>query len=149
MKFKFDKSNARSAFALGDLERLAMEELWSGGEMSGTQLYEKLGKKLGIQHNTLLTVLERLVKKGLIAKRKAGKFSIYRPILKRDEFAARVAGPLLNELLEFSSYSAMVSFVQQASTDPAKLSQLKKLIEDAEKGNKSNKSKKSKVKQYE
>ena len=149
MKFRFDKRKARSAFALGELERFTMEELWSGGEMSGTELNDRLGKKLGIQHNTLLTVLERLVKKGLIAKRKVGKFSIYRPILKREEFAAKVAGPLLNELLEFSSYSAMVSFVRQASADPEKLNQLKKLIKDAEKEKKLNKSNKVKVKQDE
>ena len=145
MKFKYDKSRARSAFALGDLERLAMEELWSGNEMSGSLLYEKLGEKLGIRHNTLLTVLERLVEKGLVAKRKEGKSSMYRPILKREEFAAKVAGPLLNELLEFSSYSAMVSFVKQASIDPKRLRQLKKLIGEAEKNKKPNKPDKGQV----
>ena len=136
-KFKYDRENARNAMALGNLERFAMETLWDRGEMSGSDVYAKLGRKLKVRHNTLLTVLERLISKGLVSKRKDGKFSYYKPILTRDEFCAMVANPIISELLEVSPDSAMAAFVDRACRDTHKLEQLKNLIYEIEKKNKS------------
>ena len=136
-KFKYSRDNARNALALGHLERSVMEALWDSGEMSGCEVYGKLGKKLKIRHNTLLTVLERLISKGLVSKRKDGKFGYYKPILSRDEFCAMVADPIFTELLAVSSNSAMAAFVDHACRDSKKLDQLKNLIEEIEKRNKS------------
>ena len=136
-RFKFSRDNARNALALGSLERSVMEALWDVGEMSGSEVFAKLGKKLKIRHNTLLTVLERLISKGLVMKRKDGKFGYYKPILTRDEFCAMVAEPIFHELLAVSSDSAMAAFVDNACRDSKKLEQLKNLINEIEKKNKS------------
>ena len=132
-KFKFNRENARNALALGNLERSIMDVLWDQGEMSGNDLYEKLGSKLKIRHNTLLTVCERLVAKGLASKIKKGKYSYYSPLLSRDEFGKRIAGPLLKELFDVSSDSVLAAFVDSTSSDPDQLNYLKSLIEEAEK----------------
>ncbi|MFH1514372.1 MAG: BlaI/MecI/CopY family transcriptional regulator, partial [bacterium] len=124
---------ARSALALGNLERAVMDTLWDQGEMSGNELFNLLGEKLKIRHNTLLTVCVRLESKGLVSKLKKGKYSYYSPLLSRDEFGEKVAGPLLKELMEVSSDSALAAFVDNASRDPDKLNYLKSLIEEAEK----------------
>ena len=131
--FKFGKHNARTALALGSLERSVMDVLWDSEELSGNMLFERLGSVHKIRHNTLLTVLERLVKKGLVSKRKEGKFSYYTALLGRDEFTKKIAGPLLDELLAISSGSAIAAFVDNARRDPDKLEYLKRLIEEADK----------------
>ena len=136
-KFKYSRDNARSALALGKLERAVMETLWDCGEISGSEVNVKLGKKLKVRHNTLLTVMERLVSKGLISKRKVGKLCFYKPSLSRDEFCAMVAEPIFSELLKVSSNSTLAAFVDQACRDSEKLELLKHLIEETEKKNKS------------
>jgi BlaI family penicillinase repressor len=132
-RFKFGKDKARNALALGELERQAMEALWEMGETPGNELFKEVGRKLGIRHNTLLTVFERLIGKGLVAKRKVGRVNFYRAIVTRDEFGALVAKPILEELLTVSSRSTLAAFVDNASRDPEKLRELKRLIEEAEK----------------
>lgn len=134
--FKFGKNKARNALALGDLERAAMEALWENGEMPGNRLFAEIGKSLGIRHNTLLTVFERLIDKGLVAKRKVGRTNYYRPLLTRDEFGANVARPLLDELFGVSASSTLTAFVDTAKRDPEKLRELKRLIREAEKSEK-------------
>ena len=138
-KFKYNPENARSALALGKLERAIMDTLWDKGEMSGSELFSKLGKKLKIRHNTLLTVCVRLVSKGLVSKFKKGKYSYFSPVLSRDEFGKTVAGPLLKELIDVSSDSVLAAFVDNASSDPEKLNYLKSLIDKAEKKKKGHK----------
>ena len=130
--FRYTRDKARSALALGELERASMDSLWDRGEMSGNEIFEEVGKKNKIHHNTLLTVLERLIEKGLVEKRKVGKFNLYRSILTREEFCERVARPLMAELMGVSSGTALAAFVDNASADPEKLEELKRLIEEAE-----------------
>jgi BlaI family penicillinase repressor len=138
-KFKYNREDARSALALGKLERAAMNALWDKGEMSGSELFKKLGAKLKIRHNTLLTVLERLVAKGLVSKYKDGRNNFYKPVLNRDEYCAKVTSPILNELLGISAKSVLSTFIESASEDTDKIKELKRLIEEIEKKLKSQK----------
>ena len=139
-KFTYDRNDARNALALGKLERAAMNALWDNGEMSGSELYKKLGEKLRIRHNTLLTVLERLIEKGLVIKHKAGKNNFFKPVLSRDEYCSKIAAPILKELLDISSKSVLSAFVDSACRDMEKLEELKNLIENMKKKVLSNKS---------
>ena len=131
--FKFGKGKAKQALALGDLERAVLETLWESGDMPGKEVFDKLGRIHKVRHNTILTVLDRLISKGLVSKRKSGRSNTYKARLSRDEFASRVSSPIFEELMDVSSHAAMSAFVESAGTDPEKLRELKKLIEDAEK----------------
>ena len=131
--FNFGRGKARQALALGDLERTVLETLWETGEISGKDIFDRLGVELGVQHNTILTVLERLINKGLVSKEKGGRSNTYRARVTRDEFARMVSEPIIEELMDVSSHVAMSAFVESASSDPEKLDELKKMIEEAEK----------------
>ncbi len=144
-EFKYGKGKAKSALALGELERSVLDTIWESGEIQGKELYDKLGTKHSVRHNTILTVLERLINKGLVTKRKDGRSNSYKAKISRDEFAAQVAKPIIEELLDVSSHAAMSAFVDNASADPEKLKELKRLIaraeRDRDKNNKGDKSK--------
>ena len=71
--FNFDRTKARQALALGELERSVMETLWARGEISGKEVFDLMGSTHNVQHNTLLTVLDRLINKGLVIKQKDGR----------------------------------------------------------------------------
>ncbi|MCK4720685.1 BlaI/MecI/CopY family transcriptional regulator [bacterium] len=133
--FNFNKGKARQALALGDLERAVLEALWEHGETSGKEIFNLLGKKHKVRHNTLLTVLDRLIKKGLVLKQRDGRNNTYSAKISREEFAKEIASPIIEELLDVSSHAAMSAFVESAGRDPEKLEELKKLIREAEKKN--------------
>jgi predicted transcriptional regulator len=143
--FNFGRGKARQALALGDLERNVLETLWDSGEISGKDIFNRVGAALNVQHNTILTVLDRLIKKGLVSKEKGGRNNLYRAIVSRDEFARMVSSPIIEELMEVSPHVAMSALVESASSDPEKLNELKKMIEEAEKRrNEENKEKNNK-----
>jgi len=131
--FNFDRTKARQALALGELERSVIDALWDSGELSGKEIFDLLGERHNVQHNTLLTVLDRLINKGLVIKEKDGRSNTYKARLSRDEFAEFVSAPIIEELFDVSSHVAMSALVDNVSADPEKLAELKKLIEDAEK----------------
>ncbi len=58
---------------LGDLERLVMDILWNRGEVTGREVLEEIEKERILAFTTILTVMDRLLKKGLI-KRKEGRY---------------------------------------------------------------------------
>ena len=85
---------------MGHLESDVMEILWARGESSVHDVVDQLARPLA--YTTVMTTLDRLYKKGLLARRKADRAFVYMPRQSRaewerqraDEFlAAFLAGP--------------------------------------------------------
>jgi BlaI family transcriptional regulator, penicillinase repressor len=62
-----------------------MEILWPIGEASVKSVWEKVDPARGLAYTTVMTVLEKMYRKGILAQRKKGKAYLYSPILSREE----------------------------------------------------------------
>ncbi|MFN7927129.1 MAG: BlaI/MecI/CopY family transcriptional regulator [Blastocatellia bacterium] len=82
---------------LGPLERKVMDIVWQRGQSSVRDIYLVLGPDWA--YTTLMTTLDRLHKKGLLARTKEGRAFLYAPCLSASEFARRVARNMLDVLL--------------------------------------------------
>lgn len=82
---------------LGKLEREVMEALWPRGELSVRQVHHIFGERMA--YTTLMTTLDRLHKKGLLARRKEGRAFIYAPRISRDELEQGIREDLIEGLL--------------------------------------------------
>jgi predicted transcriptional regulator len=110
---------------LGPLEITLMEILWAGGEGNVRDVIDRLGRPLA--YTTVMTTLDRLYKKGLLARRKSERAFIYSAALTREEWEQKragdfVAGFLSPELL----ISCLVDAVGQH--DKALLDELERKI---------------------
>jgi predicted transcriptional regulator len=76
--------------ALGHLELTVMEILWDRGESNVHDVVQKLDRTLA--YTTVMTTLDRLFKKGLLARRKSERAFLYSPSLSRREWEQRRAG---------------------------------------------------------
>lgn len=115
---------------LGDLEKGIMTILWVRGEATGREVLDEIRSSREIAFTTVLTVIERLVKKGLVVKTRGENAYIYRPRYTRDEFTRQVSQEVLKGVLEISTSSAVASLVDLlADTDPEELERLSRLIE--------------------
>jgi predicted transcriptional regulator len=74
---------------MGELEGPVLEALWDEGELSTPVVYERLGKPRGLAYTTILTVLQRLHKKGLAGRREEGRAHVYFAAVSREEFSRR------------------------------------------------------------
>ena len=78
---------------LGPLEIATMEVLWSRGESAVRDVVDRLERPLA--YTTIMTTLDRLYKKGLLARRKEQRAFYYAPRHSRVEWEQKRAGDLV------------------------------------------------------
>ena len=77
MKFSFRPSGQGVAQVLGDLESAVIRAVWDRPDCSARQVLESFSGRRSLAYTTIVTVLDRLYKKGLLKRRKEGKaFSV-------------------------------------------------------------------------
>lgn len=119
---------------LGHLEQEILDTLWSRGEATGKEIFDRIRRTRGIALTTALTVLERLTKKGLVSKIKGDSVYIYRPAYTKDEFAGKISKEVFKGIFDISTSGASASFVDVlGNADPDELDRLSSLIEQKKK----------------
>jgi predicted transcriptional regulator len=74
---------------LGELEREVMARLWDAGEpLTVRQVHERLDPDRGLAYTTVMTVLDRLAKKGVVTQQKADRAYRYTATQTREEMTA-------------------------------------------------------------
>ena len=101
------------ARVLGSLEAEVMEAIWrKGQEVTIREVWEDLLLSREIAFNTVMTVMNRLVEKGVLRRERGREAYRYRPLQSRDEFmrdmSRRVARGLVNDFGE----SVIAPFVE-------------------------------------
>ena len=89
---------------LGHLEHRVMAALWQGGERSVRDVQEAFAGELA--YTTLMTTMDRLFRKGLLARRKRGRAYVYSARVSHGELRQGAARGLLARLLGADRESA-------------------------------------------
>jgi|GEM_PF-101140 len=105
---------------LGDLERSVMDVLWdSDGWLTAREVAARLQHERDLAYTTVLTVLERLEKKGFVRRQRAARAHRYRA---SDAREAVVADAMLEALGTADDRgSALVRFVGAVSAEEAEV----------------------------
>lgn len=104
---------------LGDLERSVMERLWtSAAPQSVREVHLALTRDRELAYTTVMTVLDRLAKKGLVRRERNGRAYLYLPAQTREELVADVMHTAL-EGEPADRTAALVAFVSRVSADEA------------------------------
>jgi predicted transcriptional regulator len=116
--------------ALGPLETAVMEILWERGESSVHDVAEKLRRPLA--YTTVMTTLDRLYKKGLLARRKRDRAFVYAPRQTRSEWERKRTGEFVAGFLDGPQPSGelLISCLVEAAgqKDAALLDELERKI---------------------
>jgi predicted transcriptional regulator len=115
--------------ALGDLEDRLMSILWEQGEaMSVRDVCERV-KRSKLAYTTVMTTMDRLHKKGLLARTKQGNAFLYLPAIDRAEYQRRVVEAALAPMFEQGAAPVLAAFIDvAANVDEANLARLERLI---------------------
>ena len=120
---------------LGDIEKPVMDVLWDRDEITGREVYEEVSRGRPLAFTTILTVLDRLLKKGLIRRTKRGRLFVYTAAMSRNDFVRQVSHEVLQGIMDISASSAATSFVDILyKTSPEEIERLSKLIEERKRG---------------
>lgn len=81
---------------LGALERAVLGRLWAAGAGDVKAVHRAVGAPRGISPNTVHSALERLVRKGLVERRKLGRAFAYAARITQQEFLREELSALLD-----------------------------------------------------
>jgi len=110
-----------------------MELLWESGEASVRTVMESLNKRSNKQraYTTVMTIMARLDKKGLLVRRREGKTDLYTPAYDREAYMRLRAGAEVADLVEQYGDVALSHFARQmAGLDPARRRALERLAHE-------------------
>lgn len=124
--FKLDQRGLARIF--GELEARIMDVVWELGEPTVADVCERLGDDY--HYKTVLTVMNRLVDKRVLTRRRIGRAYSYTPVESREAFLARVSRNVVEGLLQDFGHLAIAQFVSAVDRiDPESLAELQALIE--------------------
>src|SRR5271163_3630495 len=78
-------SPRRSVLDLAPLELDCMNTLWPMGEGTVREIRDRLAERRPRAYTTIMTIMDRLARKGIVERRKSGRAYIYRPNLSAEE----------------------------------------------------------------
>jgi|SRR5690348_9257972 len=96
-----------------------METLWAGEGSWHTvrDVHETLARERDIAYTTVMTVLDRMARKGLVEQERNGRAYQYRPVASREALTAELMRETLAELSRADRRTALVAFVGDATEE--------------------------------
>lgn len=107
-------------YRLGDLERAIMELLWERGQPATVrEVLRELSAERDLAHTTVMTVLDRLDRKGLVHRERVGRAWQYQPAASRETYIAELMLTALE--LTGDRDAALTHFAQSVSGEEAEV----------------------------
>jgi predicted transcriptional regulator len=115
---------------LGSLEQRVIEVVWRRGEVTVRDVFERLNAR--VAYTTVMTTLDRLFRKGLLARTKRARAFVYSASATREELDQLVASDLVSGLLS-GEWAAPLPFLSNlvdavGDRDEALLGELERLV---------------------
>ena len=119
---------------ISDSELELMKIVWASG---GTALYAQIMEELAKagrtwQKNTVITLLSRLVDKGLLKTSKIGRRNEYAALVTQADYQTAQARTLLNKLYQGSAKGLVATLIQGKLLSPADYEELKQYWEESQ-----------------
>lgn len=111
----------------GDLEAVVMEHLWSAdGPLTVREVLERIDRRPPLAYTTILTVMDKLHRKGFLERERHGRAYRYHPTKDRADHTAE----LMHELLSGSGDFAVTIHRFLDHMSPTEVENLKRALRD-------------------
>ncbi len=100
---------------LHELEEEVMEEVWRHDEVSVREVMETLNRRghRDRAYTTYMTIMGRLDRKGMLARRRSGKTDFYRAVYERSDYANLRAGAAIESIVDQFGEVALAHIARQ------------------------------------
>jgi predicted transcriptional regulator len=115
---------------LGDLEARVMQAVWTLGKPAPARaVYEVVAEEHDVALLTVITVLNKLVSKGLLVRAKSDDLLHYWARMTEDEFRTVASRRVISGILSLGPEAVAASLVDAlAEQDPEQLAELGRLV---------------------
>jgi len=115
---------------LHELEAEIMDEVWRRGECTVREVLDVLNARSDAQraYTTVMTVMHRLVGKGLLRRERRGRSDLFAAVITRDAYADARAGAEVDALVSAYGDVALAHFAREIGRlDPGRRAQIRRL----------------------
>jgi len=105
------------------LEIECLKILWTLGEANVKDVRQALTERRNLAYTTVMTVLDRLARKGRVARRKVGRSFMYEPVLSRETLRRLAVRELLDRYFEGSD-EALIEYLRTGDAGVADLAEI-------------------------
>jgi len=120
---------------VSEYELELMKIIWSNG---GTALYAKIFTSLETKgnswtKNTIITLLSRLVEKGMLSISKTGRKNIYKAIVAESDYQADQTAHFLDKVFDGNTKGLVASLIEKDMLSSSDYDELQKYWKDSDK----------------
>lgn len=123
-----------TGFDLGPLEADVMRLVWEKGEVQVDDVHQALLVDREIAYTTVMTVMTRLTRKGLLTRRKHGRAYLYRAARRREEMAESTLQEWSQRFFGGRVLPAVSFLLGRDRLTPDEIAELRRLLERLEEG---------------
>ncbi len=113
---------------LAPAELEVMKTLWQTGASSAREIHARIAAQTGWAYSTTRTTIERLVRKGALAKRSLHGLHVYEARISRPQGVARLVRDFARQVLGLSHVPVAQLFSGSEALTPAELAELRALL---------------------
>ncbi|WP_010581866.1 BlaI/MecI/CopY family transcriptional regulator [Schlesneria paludicola] len=117
--------------ALTEPQLEIMQVVWQHEEITVSDVWQAISAKRPVARNTILTVLDRLEKRGWLQKRSVGNVQLYRACVSEKVTLTQAVQRLVNTFFGGSSESLMMTLLEGRGISPQEAQRIRQQIETA------------------
>ena len=118
-----------------ELELELLKILWEEAPLPVREIRQRLAAAgRDSAHTTVITILNIMVDKKLLKRKKVKNAFHFSPKVKREQVSGDMLGDIMNRVFDGSARELMLSLLSTSDIDAAELSEIRKLIDRKSKG---------------
>jgi predicted transcriptional regulator len=118
--------------ALSEAQLEIMNVVWDGGEVTVTDVWNVLAGRRPVARNTVLTLMDRLEKKGWLKRRADGQVHYYTAAAPRADTLGRVVHRLVDAAFAGSADALVLALLEGRGVSAEEARRIRKLIDTAQ-----------------
>lgn len=116
--------------AISDAEREVMRVLWDDGPAAVRDVHERVtATGSDWARSTVITLLQRLEKKGYVASDKSGFAFVFRAAVSREQLVQQRMAELADDLCEGQWGPLLLAFTERQKLKPKEIAELRQLVD--------------------
>ena len=115
-----------------ELQLAILRLLWERGEASVAELWEALYTERGLAQTTVATLVTRLQRRGIVARRTRDRQFVYRATITEADVQQSMVSELTERLFAGDPAALVTHLISASDMSPGDLARVKRMIENAQ-----------------
>ncbi len=114
-----------------ELELEILKILWRKGPLAVRDVRQELAEgpaQRELAHTSVITMLNIMVRKGYLRRKKEGKQFLFTPMVERKSVAGSMVGDLLSRVFDGSPSAMVLNLIENVDLDEDEVDELRRLI---------------------